>query len=314
MSAVPEHTTGIRIEADELIQLRHRARRLKLDTRRPVASVLAGVHTSRFRGRGVDFLESRQYQPGDDIRNIDWRVTARTGTPHTKVFHEERERPVIALLDLNPTMYFGSRVRLKSVQAAHVAALLGWAAVRRGDRIGGLISAGQHHYEVKPAGGRRGAMRFIGSMVQADQRFAADQMNAQGNSLEDAVMRLRRVARPGSLVFLLSDMFGFGPSVERHFARLAMHCDLMVIMVTDPLELSTPPPATYAVSDGRAIAEVDLRSAPQRRRYLHSLSDHREQVKKTLTRYNVPLLQCRTDQSAFDMLSRAFGQVVRGPN
>jgi len=311
VSAVPEQTTGIQIRADELIQLRHRARSLQLSTRRPVASVLAGVHTSRFRGRGVDFLESRHYQPGDDIRNIDWRVTARTGKPHTKVFHEERERPVIVLMDLNPSMYFGSRVRLKSVQAAHLGALIAWAAVRRGDRIGGLISAGQQHYEVKPAGGRRGAMRFIGTIVQADQRFATGQFDGQRASLEDAVMRLRRVARPGSLVILVSDLLGFEPGVERHFARLTMHCDLMAVMVTDQLELTVPPPATYAISDGRSIAEVDLRSAPQRHRYLNGLDEHRSQVQKMLARYNVPLLQCRTDQSAFDVLSRAFGQVIR---
>ncbi len=308
MSAVPSHQAGIDISAEELIALRHRARNLQLAARRPVASVLAGVHTSRFRGRGVDFLESRHYQPGDDIRNIDWRVTARTGKPHTKVFHEERERPVITLLDLSPSMFFGSRVRLKSVQAAHLAGLIAWAAVRRGDRVGGLISAGEQHYEVKPAGGRRGAMRLIGRLVQAGQEFTVSRFDAGYQSLTPAIKRLRRVARPGSLVFLISDLLGLDDSSEKPLSRLAAHCDVLAVEVSDALEWTPPPPASYAVSDGDASVEVDLRSAPRRQRYLRDLKQQRQEGRAMLARNGITVLQCQTDQSAFDTLARAFGQ------
>jgi uncharacterized protein (DUF58 family) len=122
---------GIHLTAAELISLRARCHGLRLPMRQPAASALAGAYRSRFRGRGVDFVESRNYQPGDDIRNMDWRVTARTGKPHTKVFQEERERPVLIVLDASPSLYFGTRQRLKSVAAGHLAAVVAWSAVRR---------------------------------------------------------------------------------------------------------------------------------------------------------------------------------------
>ena len=125
---------GIHLTAAELISLRPRCHALRLPMRQPAASALAGAYRSRFRGRGVDFLESRNYQPGDDIRNMDWRVTARTGRAHTKVFQEERERPVLVVLDASPSLYFGTRRRLKSVAAGQMAAAVAWSAVRRGDR------------------------------------------------------------------------------------------------------------------------------------------------------------------------------------
>jgi uncharacterized protein (DUF58 family) len=130
----PPQGDGIHLSAAELIALRPRCHALRLPMRQPAASALAGAYRSRFRGRGVDFVESRNYQPGDDIRNMDWRVTARTGRPHTKVFQEERERPVLIVLDASPSLFFGTRKMLKSVAAGKLAAAVAWAAVRRGDR------------------------------------------------------------------------------------------------------------------------------------------------------------------------------------
>ncbi|HMB58413.1 MAG TPA: DUF58 domain-containing protein, partial [Xanthomonadales bacterium] len=156
---------GIHLTATELIALRPRCHALRLPMRQPAASALAGAYRSRFRGRGVDFVESRNYQPGDDIRNMDWRVTARTGRAHTKVFQEERERPVLIVLDASPSLYFGTRERLKSVAAGQLAASVAWSAVRRGDRIGGFLFAPGKHRELRPAGGRRGPMRVIQSVV-----------------------------------------------------------------------------------------------------------------------------------------------------
>ncbi|MEE8339720.1 MAG: DUF58 domain-containing protein [Xanthomonadales bacterium] len=148
---------GIHLSASELIALKPRCNALSLPMHRPSVSALAGAYRSRFRGRGVDFVESRAYLPGDDIRNMDWRVTARTGKPHTKIFQEERERPVLVVVDASPSLYFGTRTRLKSVAAGQLAASVAWAAVRRGDRIGAFLFAGDKHRELRPAGGRRGA-------------------------------------------------------------------------------------------------------------------------------------------------------------
>lgn len=125
----PAMDSSAKVDARDLIGLRHEARALSLGSRRPVASALAGPHDSRFRGRGMDYRESRHYQPGDDIRNMDWRVTARAGRPHTKVYQAERERPVVVLADFGATLFFGTRGTFKSVAAARTAALIAWAAV-----------------------------------------------------------------------------------------------------------------------------------------------------------------------------------------
>ena len=170
---------GIHLTAAELISLRPRCHALRLPMRQAAASALAGAYRSRFRGRGVDFLESRNYQPGDDIRNMDWRVTARTGKPHTKVFQEERERPVLVVMDASPSLFFGTKTRLKSVAAGQLAAAVAWSAVRRGDRIGGFLFAPGKHRELRPAGGRRGAMRMIQGLVDWLEPSADAVQNAE---------------------------------------------------------------------------------------------------------------------------------------
>ncbi|MDX1654777.1 MAG: DUF58 domain-containing protein, partial [Candidatus Competibacteraceae bacterium] len=178
-----------------MIRLRLQAPALVGGTRRAL-SASAGLHASRFRGRGIDFQESRNYQPGDDIRNMDWRVTARTGRPHTKLYREERERPVILLIDTGPTLFFGTRVAFKSVIAARAAALIGWAAVAAGDRVGASFFGAGPHGELRPLGGRRGALGLI--RILADRLQPGDRPEPlPGDGLGAALGRVRRVARPG---------------------------------------------------------------------------------------------------------------------
>src|SRR5215472_11552904 len=187
---------GVRVQLDELVLLRLRARRLARPAQR-VGGKQAATQLSRLRGRGVDYAESRNYQPGDDIRQMDWRVTARTGRPHTKLFQEERERNVLLVVSHNPSMHFGTRVRFKSVQAARCAALLAWAATMNGDRIGAIGYGPGLNAEVKPGGGSRGALRVLRALREWDA------ITAQGHAtvpLAQALQRAQRLARPGSQV------------------------------------------------------------------------------------------------------------------
>ncbi|MGH8041429.1 MAG: DUF58 domain-containing protein [Rudaea sp.] len=232
---------GVHVALPELIALRLRARRFV----RPAARV-AGSHSatraSRFRGRGVDYAESRIYQPGDDIRQMDWRVTARSGKPHTKLFQEEREQSVLLLVDHNPSMRFGTHVRFKSVQAARTAALIAWAAVLGGDRVGVLGFGGGIAAEVKPGGGARGALRVLRAL--ADWDAAAGTAH---ESLAQALQRVHRLARPGSRVIVLSDGFSADADAAGPLALLADHCDVVAIVLSDTLELAAPPPGRYAL-------------------------------------------------------------------
>ncbi len=305
MAAVTSNSP-VTITAQELIRLRLAARRLNLTGSRPVSSVIAGVHASRFRGRGVDFVESRNYEIGDDIRDLDWRVTARTGRPHTKVFQEERERPVLVLLDLNPSMYFGTRGCLKVVQGARLAALIGWAAIRRGDRVGGLIFNRREHCEIRPAGGRRGVLRMISLISQWAESSATVEFSDLGHDLAAALERLRRIARPGSLVFLLSDFYAFAPDCERHLSLLRQHNDVVACRVCDPLELELPPPGAYPVSDGSSHGLLDLRRGAVREAYRRFVEEHAERLKQLTRKHGLTALTALTTDDPTEVLGRLF--------
>ena len=168
-----------------------------------IRSTLTGGYLSRFKGRGVEFSESRPYQPGDDIRAIDWRVTARTGETHTKLYAEEKERPVLCFVDYRQPMFFATKGCLKSVLAAHIAALLAWRAAYSGDRIGGLIFSQHEHREVRPIRGQAGVLNWIHQLVH-HSAWAQSQNSELHEPLESSLIRLRKVTHPGSFVYLMS--------------------------------------------------------------------------------------------------------------
>jgi uncharacterized protein (DUF58 family) len=320
---------NIRVTADDLIAQRARAMRLKPVRPGAARSGLAGAHRSRFRGRGMDYRESRHYQAGDDIRNMDWRVTARAGHPHIKLFDEERERPVVVLVDFGPSMFFASQGAFKSVVAARLAALIGWSAVVQGDRVGALLFNGEHK-ELQPAGGRRGQMRLIRALVEegdpdrglalnpAEPRHSAGgdvfaRTRSQPGAMTQALARLRRVARPGSLVFLLSDFYAMDADTALHLTRLAQHSDLTAFQIVDPLELEPPPPGRYGISDGRRGGMLDTGSRSQRARYADHFGQHHAAVRGLTEGNGIPLLRCSTVDDPGERLATAMAERARQP-
>ncbi len=302
----PALDPATQVTTEDLIRLRLSARRLVMYARSPASSVIAGVHASRFRGRGVDYVESRNYEVGDDIRDLDWRVTARTGKPHTKVFQEERERPVLVLLDAHPGMYFATRGALKIVQASRLAALVGWGAVRRGDRIGALICNGDDHQELRPAGGRRGVLRMISVLTRTFDSSRINRFASRPPPLDQALKRARRIARPGSLIFLVSDFYHLGPEFERHLTFLRRHSDLIACRVRDPVELAPPPPGTYPVSNGLMQGILALNRSSARDRYEGFLEQQQREFVGTLNKHGITRLELSTEDDVTDALGRIF--------
>ena len=212
----------------------------------------------------MEFDESRVYLPGDDPRNMDWRVTARAGTPHVKLFREERERPVWLLVDQGPSMRFGTRVAFKSVVAARVAALLGWAAVDRGDRVGGLVFDESHHLERRPTARGAGLLPMLERLAVP----VAPAMERGGRTtLAAAALHLAARVRPGSLIALISDFADLDEPDGAWIARLASGSELLLVLVHDPIEASAPPAGRYAVLMGGRRRILDLTSAEARTRY-----------------------------------------------
>jgi uncharacterized protein (DUF58 family) len=296
------------LAAAELIALRPRCHALRLPMRQAAASALAGAYRSRFRGRGVDFVESRNYQPGDDIRNMDWRVTARTGRPHTKLFQEERERPVLVVLDAAPSLYFGTRTRLKSVAAGRMAAAIAWAAVRRGDRIGGFLFAPGRHRELRPAGGRRGAMRLIQALVDWLDPDSVGRPEAT-EPLSGALERVRHAVRPGSLVIVISDFFSLDEDSNRHLSRLRQHNDVIACQVLDAAEHLLPS-GRYPISDGEERAVLDMGQAASRQRYQAMSGEHLSEPRRVFQRHQCGWLTLNTEDDPVDVLGREMRMLV----
>ena len=297
---------GIHLSASELIALKPRCNALSLPMHRPSVSALAGAYRSRFRGRGVDFVESRNYLPGDDIRNMDWRVTARTGKPHTKIFQEERERPVLVVVDASPSLYFGTRKRLKSVAAGQLAAAIAWAAVRRGDRIGAFLFAPDKHRELRPAGGRRGAMRVIQGLVDW---LNPDSVHQGHEPLSVSLERVRHAVRPGSLVLIISDFFNLDEQCHRHLSRLRQHNDVIGCQIMDPAEQDLPA-GRFPISDGEHSAMLDTHQQKSRSQFDQMSVQHGEIPRRMFQRHKCGWMVLNTTDDPVEVLGRELRMLV----
>ncbi len=274
---------GADYSLSQLLALRFDALRVPLKSGLSRRSTIAGTHYSRIRGRGMSFAESRFYQPGDDVRLIDWRVTARSGTPHTKVFEEEKERPVFVLADFGSSMRFGTHGAFKHVVAAELCGLIGWSALESGDRIGALLAASEGHVELKPVAGRRAVMRLLHALESVAKGNPAQRVS----SLAEALQRAAHVVHPGSLIFLVSDFYHLDEQCERHIRRLRLHNDLVMCQILDRLELSAPPAGDYPVSDGRHLGRLGLRSRRSRQDFEEVSLRRREKVAGLARRHRI---------------------------
>jgi uncharacterized protein (DUF58 family) len=267
MSAVSVPADGVgrtRVSLAELLALRARVGRVRplpLNSR----AAPAGQQSSRLYGRGMDYAESRVYQPGDDVRRLDWRLTARSGTLHTKLFQEEREGRLLILLDTHASMHFGTRVRFKSVQAARAAALAAWLAARAGERVGAL-AFGRSQRLLKPQGGVRGAVALCGALAQWD----APGGNDAAEPLSDALIRAGRL-HGANRVLLISDGLSCDAGARGRLREVTRHASVAVLVVADALELSLPPAGRYPLEHDGERREVSLQGARQRSEFQRAL-------------------------------------------
>ncbi|MGA7541158.1 MAG: DUF58 domain-containing protein [Steroidobacteraceae bacterium] len=232
-------------DLEELLALRGAAHGLSLHGRRGARVTLLGTHSSAQRGRGLEFQEVRPYVAGDDPRNIDWRVTARRGRPHTKLFREERERPVWLLVDLQPGLFFGTRRQLKSALSARTAALLAWTASLGGDRVGSVIAHGAGQVRILPARARQaGVLPLLQALLVAQPKAPGE---PEPLALEGALHALLPLARPGSQILAISDFAGLRDEAESLWTALAARGDLRLFWITDPLEEEGLPNGRFRV-------------------------------------------------------------------
>ena len=298
MNADADKVSGISIEVEDLVSIRGQLSGLSLANRRRRASHRSGAREVRLRGRGMEYEESRAYVHGDDVRTMDWRVMARTGEAHTKVFAEEKERRFLMAVDLSASMYFGTRFSFKSWAAAQVAAHVGWLASFAGDRIGGLIVSPESHHEVRPGKTRSGLLGVFHHLAQASNIELP--VDASRNRLNFLLREINRVVKPGSIIALITDFMGIDEQSLELLSAIVRHNDISAYWIHDDTEINAWPGGHYQVVVDRQKVGFDLLGNRADNWLTQWQSKHRDQIESLTSRLNIPLLavSCNRDITA----------------
>lgn len=306
-------TSGVYVDLGTLLSSRGWARDLKLFARQAARSMLLGETRSRFRGRGMEFEEVRPYQPGDDIRNIDWRVSARAGGTYTKLFCEERERPVHIVVDQRNSMFFGSSERFKSVLAAEIASAIAWAALAGSDRIGGQVISDYGESDIRAKRTKDAVLRFVRDLVSYNQQLPQPEIernDSKSNStskktIAQVLEECRRLTRPGTAIFIISDFHDFDPAAAKALSMLGRHTDISLIQIADALEQQLPFSGQVAISDGKNRSSMQL-SASVRASFEQQYQTRQAALLKAATRSRALYTQIATDADPRRTLSQIF--------
>lgn len=291
-------TNGVNLSLDELMRYQSKSSLINIKAVRNLQGKMSGNYLARSKGRGMEFDEVRHYQTGDDIRAIDWRVTARTGTTHTKLFREEIERPVQIITDLSHSMLFGSKLLFKSVQAAHIAALLAWHAKSKGDRVGGIVFNQALHTELKPRSRQQGVLHYLNALIKVHKDSFMKQQSEHQNSnsdlyFEENCLRARQIALPGSLVYFITDGHNINNEAIRHLANISKHCELVMCLLSDPLEHELPEcksQLNVSITDGKNRQQLTLGDNRTAEFYRYKAELYNKEIAQALTKAGARLM------------------------
>lgn len=294
----------VSVSLDELLLLAKKAKELSLSPSK-VKSMQPGQHVSRLFGRGMEFAECRRYQHSDDIRSIDWRVTARTGKVHTKLFAAEKERQVLICVDMRSSMYFATKGVFKSVQGALIMGYLAWSAAQAGNRLGGMIFNDVRQDEFRPAVGQKGVLPLMQCLAE-HARAGNTGSGAVSASMDLAVQSIKRLALPGSLVFVISDFRKLSSVARDMLIQISKHCDLGLCFLYDPLEAMLPKNGLYPVSDGQHKLQVNTFDKKTLDEYKKSFHARREQVASLGLHRHIRFMEFSTESDCFALLKAHY--------
>jgi uncharacterized protein (DUF58 family) len=293
----------------DLVRLRGKATGFSFLPRQPVHSILTGRHASRLRGRGLNFEELRHYVQGDDTRTIDWAATARLRSPHVRVFTEERDRPVLLVVDQRLSMFFGSRRAMKSVAAAEAAALAAWRTISVGDRIGAIVFSDTAISEFRPQGRSPSVMRILDEIVRQNGALdvAGDKPGNPG-AFNAALGRALRLVTHDWLVCIVSDMDGADPESVRLVTQMTAHNDVLAVFIYDPVEAALPNIGPAVIGQAGMQLEVNTAARRLRHGYARDFADRRARIEQLSRERAIAVLPIATDTPVEDQLRAALGE------
>ena len=304
-------TPGVYADRDELMRLRYKASGFSFLPRQPIHSVLSGRHASRLRGMGLNFEELRGYLRGDDPRHIDWKVTARTGKPHVRVYTEEKDRTVWLLVDQRISMFFGSRRRMKSVVAAEAAAVAAWRVLSQGDRVGALVFDDREIRVIEPLRSEQRVAQILDCVIDKNHALnARSGIVPNPGMLNQALRRACELIRHDSLVSVVSDGAGINSETRRYVTRLTAHNDVLFAFIYDPLEQTLPDAGRLTFTDGQTQVELDTAQHKLREAYRADFERRVQRMSETSRQHSIPLLAVHTAAPVLDQVRSQLGPVV----
>lgn len=293
---------------DELMRLRFKSSGFSFLPRQPIHNVLSGQHASKLRGRGLNFEELRNYLPGDDTRNIDWKVTARTREPHVRIYTEEKDRAVWLLVDQRISMFFGSQQKMKSVVAAEAAAVAAWRVLSQRDRVGAIVFDDTDMRVIPPHRSEERVTQILKCVVEKNHALNAQKDIQPGaDMLNRALKRVSAVARHDCLICLIGDGTGIDDMTRNYVTRLTEHNDVLSVFIYDPLEQALPEAGRLVFSDG--LSELEFNTAEQKLREAFSadFQQRMARMKSTSRRHAIPLLPVHTAAPVLDQVRDILG-------
>jgi len=306
--AGPGEDARVYADLEELVRLRYRASGFSFLPRQPVHSILSGSHASRLRGRGLNFEELRNYLPGDDTRQIDWKVTARTRKPHVRIYTEEKDRTVWLLVDQRMSMFFGSRWKMKSVTAAEAAAIAAWRVLSTGDRVGALVYDDADITIIQPHRSEQRVMQILKTIVEKNHALSADSEIQPGpHMLNQALKCVAGLARHDCLICLVGDATGIDEDTRKYVTRLTEHNDVLSAFVYDPLEQSMPQAGRLVFSDRSSQLDVDTSERSFRQSFGEHFQQRLDQMEASSRKHSIPMLKIHTAAPVLEQVRDQLG-------
>ena len=301
--------SNIYADLKTLVGLQHQASGFSLLPKQPVHSILSGRHSSRLRGRGLNFEELRHYRAGDDVRTMDWKVTNRTRKPHVRVFTEERERPVLLIVDQRISMFFGSQLKMKSVIAAELAALSAWRVLSAGDRVGALVFNDTKIIETRPHRSRKTVMQILHNLLTLNHALSAEYADVQNDSQLNLVLKeTERLSGHDYLILIISDLSGWNEETVKRIKRLGRHNDVMASLVFDALEKTLPDTSQLVLSDGDMQIQVDAGNVSLGAQYTEHFESGVEHLQSELSKHGIPVIPMNTTETVLNQVRKAIGE------
>jgi uncharacterized protein (DUF58 family) len=305
------HTnTGVYVTLNELLKFSYIAKGFSFLPSQPVHSILSGRHKSKMRGRGMDFSEMKQYVQGDDTRTMDWKATRRTGKPYIRVFNEERDRNVWLVVSQRNSMFFGTKMMMKSVAAAHFTALCAFKVIDSADRVGAVVYNDEKVTFFKPQRSKQAVVHILSEVVKQNQALNSDYIPHNSNTLNKALQLVSSSVKHDDLIILIGDGQALDEESKKYMTNMSLHNDILAVLVSDPMENEIPQMKSMFLSDGKISIDINSTKKSLQKSFTQAMYKRKEKLKTLASKYQITLLSISTQSPVLRQIQAQLGSKI----